>query len=322
MKRAISILLWAYYLSSGLVQATDNCVEREEWYLWTEDDVRHYITEVGEGKPVIVLHGGFGAEHSYLLDAVAPLAGSYRFILYDQRGSLRSPAPENSITIARLVADLEALRQELKLKKITILGHSNGSTLAYDYLAAHADKVRGLVLTGPVPPEEPGTEPKPYKSARERWNNTVDDHVTAELKAEGLQRDPDNSRERTYRWRIQFAARNIYHIGKWRQVEGGQAFYTPRTWEALQANEPEGYWENRSRRAHKALRSFDGPVNVILGTFDYSDPGANIWPQLAEELSDGQLTVLEKAGHLPWIDQPVAFSAELRNALRDATSHH
>lgn len=322
MKRAISILLWAYCFSGGLVQATDNCLEREEWYLWTEDDVRHYIAEVGQGEPVIVLHGGFGAEHSYLLDAVTPLADSYRFILYDQRGSLRSPAPDNSITIARLVADLDALRQELKLKKITLLGHSNGTTLAYDYLATHADKVRGLVLTGPVPPRKSGAESKPYKSARERWNNLVEEHVVAQLKAEGLQGEPETSRERTNRWRIQFAARNIYHIGKWRQVEGGQAFYTPRTWEALQANEPEGYWENRSRRAHKALKSFDGPVNVILGTFDYSDPGANIWSQFTEELSDGQVTVLEKAGHLPWIDQPVVFSAELRKALQAATNQH
>lgn len=66
-----------------------------QWYMKTADDVVHYVAEHGiESRPgnvVVVLHGGWGAEHSYLLPAVRPLGHEYKFVLYDQRGSLRSP---------------------------------------------------------------------------------------------------------------------------------------------------------------------------------------------------------------------------------------
>jgi pimeloyl-ACP methyl ester carboxylesterase len=57
---------------------------------------------------VIVLHGGWGAEHSYLLPAVRPLADTYRFVLYDQRGELQTPlVPPAKITYQSLVEDME-----------------------------------------------------------------------------------------------------------------------------------------------------------------------------------------------------------------------
>jgi len=61
-----------------------------EWYLRSFDNVRLYMYEFGTGKDtVLVLHGGFGAEHSYMLTALRPLEKQYHFVLYDQRGSLR-----------------------------------------------------------------------------------------------------------------------------------------------------------------------------------------------------------------------------------------
>ncbi len=74
-------------------------VDAEEWYLPTTDGVTElYIKEIGSGSPVVILHGGYGAEHSYLIDAFAPLFSERRFVFYDQRGSLRSPAkPEAAL---------------------------------------------------------------------------------------------------------------------------------------------------------------------------------------------------------------------------------
>ena len=123
----------------------------------------HYILEYGvEAKPgntVIVLHGGWGAEHSYLLPAVRPLADTYRFVLYDQRGSLRTPlVPPPKITYQSLVEDLEQLRLRLGLEKITLLAHSMGNHLAYGYLRAHPERVAGLILVGAVSPASLGNE--------------------------------------------------------------------------------------------------------------------------------------------------------------------
>jgi hypothetical protein len=92
--------------------------EAEQWYFWTDDGVRHYAyefgTAAGPGDTVIVLHGGWGAEHAYLIDALVPLADRHRLVLYDPRGSLRSPAPDSTVRLERLVADLtRAIQQAL-----------------------------------------------------------------------------------------------------------------------------------------------------------------------------------------------------------------
>ena len=139
---------------------TEEGVPVRQWYMRTTDadgaKVRHYIAEFGtEAKPgntVIVLHGGWGAEHSYLVPAIRPLADSYRFVLYDQRGSLRTPVtPPAKITYSALVEDLEQLRQRLGLEKITLMAHSMGNHLAYGYLRAHPERVAGLILVGGGP---------------------------------------------------------------------------------------------------------------------------------------------------------------------------
>ena len=101
---------------------------------------------------MIVLHGGWGMDHGYLLPALGGLDTVAHFIVYDQRGSMRSPAPAEKISVANHVADLDLLRQRLGLDRVTILGHSMGAFLAQAYLDAHPEHVGGLIFTGAVPP--------------------------------------------------------------------------------------------------------------------------------------------------------------------------
>ena len=109
---------------------TDEGVPFKQWYMRTQNtdgsQLAHYIVEYGvEAKPgqtVIVLHGGWGAEHSYLIPAIRPIADTHRFVLYDQRGSLRTPvSPPAKISYSALVEDLEQLRQRLGLDKVTLM---------------------------------------------------------------------------------------------------------------------------------------------------------------------------------------------------------
>lgn len=260
----------------------------EEWYLWTDDGARLYVTERGHaaatGDTVIVLHGGWGAEHPYLLEAVEPLADPYHFVLYDQRGSLRSPAPDSTITYERMVADLEALREELGLGQVVLLTHSMGTALAYLYLAEHPDRVGGLVFTGPVPPiarpEDAvtvGADTSRVRVAREAWRAGAESHVAAEIEEEGLDRDPLSSKERTYKWRIGFTGFNTYHVERWRQVKGGMAFYNPSVVQALQANASEN-WSDLLARLRAPLEAYGGPVRVALVTSTSPTPAHTCGP--------------------------------------------
>ena len=97
----------------------------ERWHFSSDGTVWNYALEFGSahapGDTVVVLHGGFGAEHSYLIAPLLPLADRYRFVLYDQRGSLRSAVPagaDSLISLDAMVEDLEALRRQLGLERL------------------------------------------------------------------------------------------------------------------------------------------------------------------------------------------------------------
>ncbi len=49
-----------------------------------------YYVEFGKGPPLVVLHGGPGADHTYFLPWLLPLARTHRLIFIDERGSGRS----------------------------------------------------------------------------------------------------------------------------------------------------------------------------------------------------------------------------------------
>ncbi len=77
--------------------------------------VEIFERRVGSGPPVVVLHGGPGAHHDYLLPGFDALARDRELIYYDQRGGGRSPvARDVSVGWREHVADLEALRRHLE----------------------------------------------------------------------------------------------------------------------------------------------------------------------------------------------------------------
>lgn len=163
-----TLIASALALFSSAVQA-QTLPDSTSWYLFEGNpaQVRQYVMEVGKGPTVVVIHGGYGAEHSYLLKPFLPLSGKHHLVFYDQRGSLRSPAGTHEVSLPKLVDDLEALRQELGQDKLVLLTHSMGATTAMAYLARYPERVRGLVLTAPALPtdKERGTFEAPLDPA-------------------------------------------------------------------------------------------------------------------------------------------------------------
>jgi proline-specific peptidase len=97
-----------------------------------------YYRIEGDGDPVVVLHGGPGMSHEYLLPHLAFLADGHRLIFYDQRASGNSPieVPPESVNIENFVRDLEGIRACFEIERVTLLGHSWGGLLAMHYAAA------------------------------------------------------------------------------------------------------------------------------------------------------------------------------------------
>lgn len=144
---------------------------------------------VGEGPPVIILHGGPGADHGYLLPGFDTLALGRELVYYDQRGGGRSPvARDVPVGWREHVADLEALRQLWALDRLVILGYSWGGLLAQLYATEHPDRVERLALVCPAPS---------WRAARDEFERRFAERSLApELMAERLALRESGLRER------------------------------------------------------------------------------------------------------------------------------
>lgn len=116
-------------------------------------NARLYYRAVGEGQPIIVLHGGPDLDHHYLLPELDRLADSFRLIYYDQRGRGRSAerVKPTEVGIESEIEDLESVRHHFGLDAIAVLGHSWGGVLAMEYATRHADRVSHLILAHTAP---------------------------------------------------------------------------------------------------------------------------------------------------------------------------
>src|SRR5713101_2258393 len=94
-----------------------------------------YSREIGQGQPIIVLHGGPDFDHSYLVPDMDRLADTFHLVYYDQRGRGRSAdrvQPED-VTLESEIGDLDAVRQHFGIGAAAVLGHSWGAVLALEY---------------------------------------------------------------------------------------------------------------------------------------------------------------------------------------------
>jgi pimeloyl-ACP methyl ester carboxylesterase len=110
--------------------------------------VRLHYTEVGEGPPLVLLHGNGSMiqdfESSGLIDDAST---RYRVIVFDRPGFGHSPRPRGTVWTAERQAELIALAMtRLELSKAIVLGHSWGASVAVALGLNHRDLVDRLVL--------------------------------------------------------------------------------------------------------------------------------------------------------------------------------
>lgn len=107
----------------------------------------------GEGPPLLVLNGGPGVSSTHfagLAARLAKLGDGQRVILFDQRGTGGSELErldEESVNVAAMIEDVEALRRALDIERWAVLGHSWGGMYGMLYATAHPERVERLVLS-------------------------------------------------------------------------------------------------------------------------------------------------------------------------------
>lgn len=112
-----------------------------------------YSRQIGQGQPMIILHGGPDFDYSYLLPDLDRLADAFRLFYYDQRGRGRSAdrvRPEE-VTLTSDLDDIDRVRQHFHLESTALLGHSWGTVLALEYVIRQPEHVSHMILMNPAP---------------------------------------------------------------------------------------------------------------------------------------------------------------------------
>lgn len=263
----------------------------------------------GTGQTAIVI----GSCQYYQRAFSQNLRRHLRLVFMDHRGFAPSPGPvaASEFELERLVDDVEALRQQLGLGPVVVIGHSGHAYMALEYGKKYPQNTSHVVMIGIAPDlSQTGAAlaEKNYQAladadrlAAERENKlTVPDEELAKL-------PPDQAFVRGY---IRNAARVWYD----------PRFDCTSLWQDVTINmDMFGYvWGKVFAEIDitKGLEQFDRPVFLALGRYDFIVAPPSSWDSVKSRLKNLTIQVFERSGHTPQLEEPELFDEQLLSWIK------
>jgi proline iminopeptidase len=283
-----------------------------------------YYVEFGKGPPLVVLHGGPGADHTYFLPWLLPLARTHRLIFIDERGSGRSERLQDpsKYTVEGDVEDIEAVRVALGLGKISLLGHSCGGVLAEAYALKYQEHLSHLILNSTFA----STREMNAVLAREKAAMPADKLARLnELEAAGL-----------------FGKGAIWEHGRYpaeyETLAWGDGYFPflygarpDPAYDPASGNAPTNWdlyremWGShgefvidgnlKSVEYVDRLHNLHVPTLIVVGEHDECDPSLS--KEMHEKIAGSKLTILPNAGHMNFVDQPEMWQKAVQGFLSE-----
>lgn len=271
----------------------------------TVNGIPLFTRQVGTGPLVVVLHGGPGASHDYLLPQYDLLAKKRELFYYDQRGGGQSPAPrEAPLGWEAHVADLEGIRQALGRNRLVICGYSWGGLLGLLYTLRHPERVERLALVAPAAITREWREQFETEFAR-RMNAPERRAEREELRASGLrERDPEAYQRRAFELSVMGYFKNpadAVRLTPFRVVARTQKA----VWDSL------GDWDLGPELDAVVSRVPFPSCRILHGTWDPIPIAAS---REISRLSGAELIPLD-CGHCPHVEVTPAFVQALDEFL-------
>lgn len=265
------------------------------------------------GNPrILVVHGGPGAHHDYLLPQMLELTDESELFFYDQRGGGKSRMDgKEPITWKTHVRDLGAVVRELSLEPLTVIGYSWGALLTLLYvLEGHTDTalprpVR-MVLIDPAPLNREFRREFETEFARRQRAPGIE-AARNELSASGLREsDPDAFRQRSFELGVAgyFARPSSAHdLTQFRVIGRIQQS----VWESL------GDYDLIPKLAEIRI-----PTLIVHGR---DDPIPVASSSQAADAMGAELVLLDDCGHVPYVEQPGRLFPAIRMFLERTGTH-
>lgn len=263
-------------------------------YITTDDGMRLYYEAMGEGPPIIFVHG-FGSSHSVWERQVEELRGDYQTIAIDLRGHGSSDKePEREYNIERFSDDILGLANALSLEGCTYIGWSLGAAIGIRYAAKYSIGISKIVLVGGSPCW--GQKPDfPYGHSRDQIN-TWRERLTANRAA----------------W-LREMVNDLFHD---RETDPSLKDWL---WSIAMKLPLHAALEIMSDSAEKDLRSdlpkISQTTAIFHGSYDKFDylEAAKF---MANTILNAKLVEFRNSGHSVFLEEPERFQSELKSFLR------
>lgn len=273
----------------------------------------HVAGELGSGAtPLLALHGGPGSSHHYFgpLDG---LAAERPVVVYDQIGCGGSDRPQDidwSVDVFR--EEVDAVRSQLGLDRIHLLGTSWGGMLALEHVLSGAEGIVGLILSSTLASVDQwaAEQLKLRDALPAKAVEVLERHERA-----GTYDDPeyDHAMEAYFDrhfYRGPKPRAELEEMNAAKAVDVYRAMQGPNEWTVTGALRG---WDVRDR-----LGEIDVPTLVIRGRYDMStDP---ISATLVNGIRGAREVVLENSSHTPVLEETDKYLEAIGDFMRTAES--
>jgi proline iminopeptidase len=274
------------------------------------DHAQLYYRILGQGQPVILLHGGPSFSHTYLLPDMDRLADAFRLIYFDQRGrgkSARNVDPAG-VNIQSEIDDLEALRAHWHLEQAAILGHSWGGLLAMEYAIRYPERVSHLILLNTAPASHNDC----VLFEQERDGDAPDDAAkVGELESSPAYEEGD-LQARAAANRVYFRATLPSPELLDQLIEQLQTGWTKEDVLKARAIGKRLWGETYESTGYDLLPKLTGihiPTLILHGDYDFVPVACAA--HITEAIHDARLVVLSDCGHFSYLERPDAVRKAL-----------
>ena len=293
----------------------------EEGYI-TRNGLKTWYGIVGDadspGKyPLLCLHGGPGFSHDYLQPLGVLSSAGRRVVFYDQLGSGRSDHPDDSSlwTMKQYVSELDAIRKELSLDQVHLLGQSWGGQLALEYTLAKPRGLKSLVLADSL------VDSIQWASETNRLRSELPEEILAILnkhEAQGTTDDPEYN-EAT----MCFYREHVCRLSVWPDALNASFDWFmkyPQVYTTMWGtNEFSVNGTLRNWSVIDKLHEIDVPTLILSGRYDESTPLIN--ETINNGIKGSKWVIFENSSHTPHLEEPEQYLKVLKSFLQDVETH-
>ena len=281
-----------------------------------------YYELLGRGTPLVILHGGPGASHDYFLPYLLPLARQHRLVLIDERGSGKSEKLEDpsGYTVENMAEDVEAVREGLKLGKISLLGHSYGGVPAQAYALKYQRNLTHLVLCSTFHSTSKMNEV--FRRMMAEMNPDLRNRIESLEKA-GLYGQGKIYERNRYP--------NDYMVAAWGEGYFPYLYqrrpdpnYDPAangimSWDLYRemwGSSGEFLIDGNMKSVEYGDRLHSITVPTLITAGDHDECAPSLSREMHEKISGSKLVILPQSGHMTFVDQPGLFLKAVGEFLR------